>query len=61
MSENDGNGAIVFVTLGADMNGKPDDARLDYEIVAWSESGASYSINHGFYWYIYTKRGSKWN
>jgi phage terminase large subunit GpA-like protein len=47
MSENDGNGAIVFVTLGADMNGKPDDARLDYEIVAWSESGASYSINHG--------------
>lgn len=47
MSENDGNGAIVFVTLGADMNGKMDDARLDYEIVAWSESGASYSINHG--------------
>ncbi len=47
MSENDGNGAIVFVTLGADMNGKLDDARLDYEIVAWSESGASYSINHG--------------
>lgn len=47
MSENDGNGAIVFVTLGADMNGKAEDARLDYEIVAWAESGASYSINHG--------------
>lgn len=47
MSENDGNGAIVFITLGADMNGKAEDARLDYEIVAWAESGASYSINHG--------------
>ncbi|MCH9620989.1 MAG: hypothetical protein S4CHLAM20_04030 [Chlamydiia bacterium] len=43
----DGNGSIVMLTCGSDMNGKEDDARLDYEIVAWSESGASYSIEHG--------------
>jgi len=47
MSENDGNGPIVIVTLGCDMNGKLDDARLDYEIVGWSEAGPSYSISHG--------------
>ena len=47
MSENDGNGRIVLITCAADLNGKVDDARLDYEIVAWSESGPSYSIDHG--------------
>lgn len=47
MSENDGNGKIVMLTIGADLNGKEDDARLDWEIVGWSESGASYSITHG--------------
>lgn len=47
MSLADGNGKIVLLTLGSDMNGLEDDARLDYEIVAWSESGASYSIVHG--------------
>lgn len=43
----DGNGRIIMITCAADMNGKADDARLDYEIVAWSEKGASYSIKHG--------------
>lgn len=51
----DGNGRIVLLTCAADMNGTifneskgtVDDARIDYEIVAWSESGASYSITHG--------------
>lgn len=43
----DGNGKIVLITLGSDLNGKEDDARLDYEIVAWSENGATYSIDHG--------------
>jgi len=43
----DGNGQIVLLTMAADMNGKEDDARLDWEIVAWSESGASYSIDQG--------------
>lgn len=43
----DGNGKIVLVTFGSDLNGKEDDARLDWEIVAHSESGATYSIDHG--------------
>lgn len=41
------NGKIVLITCGADLNGKEDDARLDYEIVAWAENMASYSICHG--------------
>ena len=47
LSERDGNGKIVLLTCGSDLNGKVEDARLDYEIVAWTESGASYSIAHG--------------
>ncbi len=47
LSIRDGNGKIVMLTLGSDLNGKEDDARLDYEIVAHSESGATYSIDHG--------------
>lgn len=47
ISERDGNGKIVLLTCACDLNGKLDDARLDYEVVAWSESGATYSIDHG--------------
>lgn len=47
LSIQDGNGSIVLLTLGADMNGKEDDARIDWEIVAWSETGSSYSIDQG--------------
>lgn len=47
ISQIDGNGRIVLLTLGCDLNGKVDDARLDYEIVAHSENGATYSILHG--------------
>lgn len=47
LSHKDGNGDIVLLTCAADLNGKMDDARLDYEIVAWSEQGASYSVKHG--------------
>lgn len=43
----DGNGKIVLITCASDLNGTIDDARLDYEIVAWSETGASYSIMEG--------------
>lgn len=43
----DGNGKIVLITIGADMNGLEDDARIDWEIVAWSENGSSYSIDQG--------------
>ena len=47
MSVKDGNGQIVLITLACDLNGKMDDSRLDYEVVAWAESGANYSIDHG--------------
>ena len=47
LSQKDGNGRIVFLTCAADFNGKEEDARVDYEIVAWSENGSSYSVDHG--------------
>jgi len=47
LSLSDGNGRIILITCGADLGGKVEDARLDYEVVAWSESGASYSLAHG--------------
>jgi phage terminase large subunit GpA-like protein len=47
MSIADGNGKIVLLTCACDLNGKLEDARLDYEVLAHSESGATYSITHG--------------
>lgn len=47
LSLKDGNGHIVLLTCSCDLNGIVEDARLDYEIVAWSASGSSYSITHG--------------
>lgn len=47
LSLKDGNGVIVLLTCACDLNGTEDDARLDYEIVAWSSTGSSYSISHG--------------
>jgi phage terminase large subunit GpA-like protein len=47
LSIKDGNGKIVLLTCACDLNGKLEDARLDYEVVAWSESGSSYSVTHG--------------
>ncbi len=55
MSLDDGNGKIVMITCGADLGGMDDtvdsfdrdDARLDWEILAHAESGATYSIDHG--------------
>jgi phage terminase large subunit GpA-like protein len=46
-SLDDGNGRIVLITCSADMGGYNDDARLDYEVVAWAENGSNYSIKHG--------------
>lgn len=43
----DGNGKIVLLTLAADANGLENDARLDWELVAWSEGNQSYSVMHG--------------
>jgi phage terminase large subunit GpA-like protein len=53
LSIRDGNGQIVMLTCGIDLNGvygkenRADDVRLDYEVLAWSESGSTYSIEHG--------------
>jgi len=42
-----GNGRIVAITCACDLGGKIEDARIDYEVCAWDESGASWSIEHG--------------
>lgn len=59
LSINDGNGKIMMVTCAADLNGIVEDARLDYEIVAWAESGASYSVTHGSIGTFIPREGSK--
>lgn len=61
LSEKDGNGKIILLTLAADLNGIVEDARLDYEIVGWSESGASYSITQGSIGTFIPKEGQKKN
>jgi len=50
----DGNGKIVLLTCAADLGGRVaginseyDDVRLDFEVIAHSESGSTYSIMHG--------------
>ena len=47
ISIEDGNGKIAILTLSCDLNGKEDDARLDWEVCAWTQSGSSYSIDQG--------------
>jgi phage terminase large subunit GpA-like protein len=47
VSVKDGNGKIIMLSCAADLNGTEQDARLDYEITGWAESGSSYSIRHG--------------
>ncbi|MDD5013646.1 MAG: phage terminase large subunit family protein [Atribacterota bacterium] len=47
LSEEDGNGHIIMLTCSCDLNGKVDDARLDYEIVAHTETGCTYSVDSG--------------
>lgn len=56
LSVRDGNGHIVLLTFVADLGGRYigdqikseyDDARLDWEIMGHSESGSTYSIDHG--------------
>lgn len=59
LSISDGNGRILLITCAADMNGKLEDARLDYEVVAWSEKGASYSIEHGSIGTFVPREGAK--
>lgn len=59
LSIRDGNGKIVLLTCACDLNGTEEDARLDYEVVAWSESGSSYSITHGSIGTFVPREGEK--
>ncbi len=47
----DGNGEIVMLTLACDLNGimehNNEDVRLDWELVAHSQKGVTYSVDHG--------------
>lgn len=49
--EDDGNGRIIMLTLACDINGIMDigneDVRLDWELLAHSQTGATYSVDHG--------------
>lgn len=47
LSRDDGNGEIILITCACDLNGTLDDARLDYDVWAHSESGSIYSIDQG--------------
>jgi len=47
LSMADGNGRIVLLTCAADLNGKQEDGRLDYQVIAFAENGSSYNILHG--------------
>lgn len=47
LSEKDGNGKIIMLTCACDLNGKIDDARIDYEVIAHAETGCTYSIDAG--------------
>ncbi len=59
MSIKDGNGSIIMLTCACDLNGIEQDARLDYEIVAWSETGSSYSVKHGSIGTFIPREGEK--
>lgn len=60
LSLEDGNGRILLLTCACDLNGTEQDARLDYEIVAWAErDGVSYSVEHGSIGTFIPKEGSK--
>jgi len=49
--DNDGNRHIVLMTLSCDINGfmsdETEDVRLDWEILAHTATGATYSVDHG--------------
>ena len=47
VSIRDGNGVIVGLTMACDLGGFVEDGRVDWEIVAWSQSGTPYSVDQG--------------
>lgn len=61
--EEDGNGKITLISLCCDLGGimdmpnKIEDVRLDWEIVAHTSNGQTYSVNHGS---IGTFKRSRW-
>lgn len=59
LSIEDGNGNIVLLTCACDLGGYPNDARLDFEVVGWSENLSSYSILHGSIGTFIPNEGSK--
>jgi phage terminase large subunit GpA-like protein len=61
ISEADGSGKIILITCACDLNGIEQDARLDYEVVGWSESGSRYSITHGSIGTFIPREGEKKN
>lgn len=64
LSEKDGNGKIVMLTCICDLNGYVDDARIDYEVIAHSETGSTYSVDAGsigtFQRGLSTERREQW-
>lgn len=54
LSRDDGNGEIILLTFACDLNGTVDDARLDYDVWAHSESGSIYSVDSGSIGTYYT-------
>lgn len=51
LSEADGNGKIVLLTLACDLNGvmseEVEDVRLDWELLAHTQTGVTYSVDQG--------------
>ena len=51
LSEDDGNGQIVLLTMACDLNGimneDSQDVRLDWELLAHSQTGVTYSVDQG--------------
>lgn len=45
LSKKDGNGEIMLISLTCDLNGYENDGRLDFEIIAHAERGATYSVD----------------
>lgn len=47
LSKKDNNGELMILTLACDLNGYENDGRLDYEIIAHSQKGPTYSVDAG--------------
>lgn len=59
LSESHGNGKIVLLTFACDLNGVEEDARLDWEVLAWAENGCNYSVEVGSIGTFVPREGAK--